>query len=264
MISLGSGATVTNHYLVSFSFPLPSTLAQTNTTFVGIPSYGPATLYPSTVNVAGLSGVVSKTVVTLLGLYHTFPSDVDAVLVNPVGQTVALMANAGYSYGVVGLDLSFDDAAAAPLPEFAPLATGMYKASVYGTLGSLPTPAPGAPYAATLASLNGSSPNGTWSLYVFDHKQGDSGGLTGGWGLSLTTVNPVGAATVGLQIQPGANGNFQLVLNGSPGIIYVLESSADLSSWTPISTNTATAVPSVYVVNPQSASRAFYRAVAQP
>ena len=261
--TVGTGTVVTNQYLVSFNFPLPATTPQTNAAYVVIPTYGPANPYPSVLTVSGLSGVVSKAVVTLHGLYHTFPSDIEAVLAGPGGQTVALMANAGYSYSVSGLTLSFDDAAGVPLPQFAALATGAYQPTVYGSLGSLAAPAPAGPYASALTAFNGASPNGAWSLFIYDHKQGDSGGLTGGWGLNLTTVVPVGAVGPSLQLQPTAAGGYQLVLTGTPGSTYVLQSSTDLLSWSSISTKTATAVPVVLAVNPRSAGMAFYRAVAQ-
>lgn len=262
--TLPSNVTVTNQYSVSYTFSLATTLEQTNSAYIVIPTIGPATPYPSVVNVSGLSGIISKTVATVHGLYHTFPSDIEAILVSPAGQAVALMANAGYSFGVDGLRISFDDTAPAPLPQFAALHSGTYQPTAYNPLGSLPSPAPGAPYGSALAAFNGSNPNGAWSLYVYDHKSGDSGGITAGWDLDLTTVIPIGSAGPSLQIQPLASGTFQVVLIGVPGTTYLLQTSPDLSTWTSVSTNTATAIPSVLPVNPQAASRVFYRAVAQP
>ena len=77
-------------------------------------------------------------------------------------------------------------------------------------------------------------------------------------------VTPLMPAVQGLQIQRLASGSYQLVLNGVPETTYVLEVSSDLMSWTAISTNTASGIPAVFVVEPQVSSRAFYRAVAQP
>jgi uncharacterized repeat protein (TIGR01451 family) len=66
----------------------------------------------------------------------------------------------------------------------------------------------------------------------------------------------------GLSILPVANGQYQLTVAGAPGQTYVIQSSHDLSSWTPISTNTAAAgSPIVFPISPQSASHAFYRVV---
>jgi uncharacterized repeat protein (TIGR01451 family) len=74
---------------------------------------------------------------------------------------------------------------------------------------------------------------------------------------SVTTV-----LAVTLSIHPVANDQYQLTVAGVPGQTYVIQSSPDLSSWTPVSTNTAAAgAPIVLPISPQSASYAFYRAV---
>jgi hypothetical protein len=174
------------------------------------------------------------------------------------------MANAGANNSIVDVSILFDDGASGPLPQFASIASGVYQPTVYGTLASLPSPAPAAPYASMLAALDGTNPNGEWSLYVYDSKVGNSGFIAEGWGLSLTTVSPLTPATMGLQIQRLASGSYQLVFNGVSETTYVLQMSSDLVSWTSISTNTASAIPAVFLVEPQAVGRAFYRAVAQP
>ncbi|HWI55722.1 MAG TPA: DUF11 domain-containing protein, partial [Bacillota bacterium] len=59
---------------------------------------------------------------------------------------------------------------------------------------TFPAPAPTAPYSTTLTALNGTDPNGSWTLYVLDDSSGDSGVINAGWTLNLTTVNPVNPA----------------------------------------------------------------------
>ena len=54
------------------------------------------------------------------------------------------------------------------------------------------TPLP--PYGTNLSVLNGSNPNGNWSLYVQDDSGFDSGIISNGWYLTLTTANPVGTS----------------------------------------------------------------------
>src|SRR4051812_45238590 len=54
---------------------------------------GAAGPYPSVITVSGLSGVVSSVVVTLTNLTHTYPDDIDALLVGPGGQNVMLMSD---------------------------------------------------------------------------------------------------------------------------------------------------------------------------
>ena len=55
------------------------------------------------------------------------------------------------------------------------------------------TPPP-PPYGSTLANLNGGNPNGTWQLFVQDDTAFNSGIISNGWILTLTTANPVGFA----------------------------------------------------------------------
>ena len=53
---------------------------------------------------------------------------------------------------------------------------------------------PPPPYGSTFAALNGSNPNGNWSLFIQDDSMFDSGVISNGWVLTLTTANPVGVA----------------------------------------------------------------------
>ncbi|WP_353957823.1 hypothetical protein [Peribacillus sp. NJ4] len=56
---------------------------------------GPAAPYPSFINVAGLTGTIAEVTVTLNNMSHTFPADLDILLVGPQGQNVLLMSDAG-------------------------------------------------------------------------------------------------------------------------------------------------------------------------
>ncbi|MGQ9550480.1 MAG: hypothetical protein ACUVWS_17840, partial [Roseiflexus sp.] len=58
-------------------------------------SQGAATPNPSTIEVSGVSGSIVSVVVRLNGLSHTFPDDLDIVLVGPSGQAVMLMSDVG-------------------------------------------------------------------------------------------------------------------------------------------------------------------------
>ncbi|HEX3627276.1 MAG TPA: protease pro-enzyme activation domain-containing protein [Verrucomicrobiae bacterium] len=61
----------------------------------------------------------------------------------------------------------------------------------------LSPPAP--PYGSTLSTLNGGNPNGNWELFGLDDQVLNSGGITNGWILTLTTANPIGnVADVGV------------------------------------------------------------------
>ena len=181
----------TNLGTVPFSFVLgtstESTTVFSNASAITIRDNTSATPYPSSINVAGLPGKVVKATVTLNGFSHTFPSDVDVILVSPSGQKVSLMSGAGGGTDAVDANLTFDDAAGGVIG--ATVVTGTYQPS--GIASPLPSPAPAAPYAGALAEFVGASPNGTWSLYVADKASVDTGSISGGWSISITAGEPV-------------------------------------------------------------------------
>lgn len=51
---------------------------------------------------------------------------------------------------------------------------------------------PLAPYGATMSALNGGNPNGNWYLFIQDLQVQNSGMVSNGWSVALTTANPVG------------------------------------------------------------------------
>ena len=179
---------------VSFTFALGSTSsAFTNSGAIILPLQGAAAPYPSTLNVSGVGGSLTKATVTFNKLTHTSPDDVDALLVSPTGQKMLLMANAGGLNAVNGVTLTFDDAAATYLPDSTQIVSGTNKPSPYFPVTVFPATAPAAPYATNLATFNGSNPNGTWSLYVLDDAALNSGMISNGWSMNLTAVNLVGS-----------------------------------------------------------------------
>jgi len=74
-----------------------------------------------------------------------------------------------------------------------PNGTNLINALVNTTaVGPTHLSAPLPPYGSTLSALNGGDPNGTWELFVQDDAIFDSGVISNGWVLTLTTANPVG------------------------------------------------------------------------
>jgi hypothetical protein len=55
--------------------------------------FGPATHYPSTIEVAGVAGAVTKVTATVLDFGSSSPDDIDMALVGPNGAQVMLMSN---------------------------------------------------------------------------------------------------------------------------------------------------------------------------
>lgn len=150
-----------------------------------IPSVGVATPYPSTITVSGEGIFVSKVTVSLT-YSHTFPDDIDMLLVSPMGQKVVIMSDVGGSTDVNNVAVTLDDAAASALPDSTQIVAGTFRPTNSGAIDTFPGPAPSGPYGSALSVFNGADPNGTWSLYVVDDLGGDTGSVSG-WSLTFTT-----------------------------------------------------------------------------
>lgn len=207
-IQLNDG--VNNYGTITFNIPIGTTVNSTanftNPAAITIGStLGNATPYPSQIAVAGVSGNVTKVKVNLAGVTHTYPEDLQFLLVGPKGQSVILMADAGGVSGspsVSAIDFSFDDVATSGVdnfPDETALATGKTYKTGNGLNGlandddNFLPPAVG-PNAGNLTAFNSQDPNGTWSLFVNDDSLFNTGSgagpytlLTGGWSLNVTT-----------------------------------------------------------------------------
>jgi len=163
---------------------------------------GPANHYPSTINVAGLSGTVTKATVTLIGFGSSSPDDTDMVIAGPNGQKVMLMSDAcGLNPQTAERDnWTFDDSAQTFLSNNGPCSNfqeASFKPSNYedpalDNLGVAGGPAP--PYVNALSSFAGASPNGAWNLFIFDDNAVGFVGFTiSGWALTLEVEPPAQA-----------------------------------------------------------------------
>jgi subtilisin-like proprotein convertase family protein len=151
---------------------------------ITIPNAGTANPYPSTIEISGLSGQIDYVTVTLLGLTHSFPADLDVLLVGPDGLAVVLMAGVGGEQDVAGINLTFEDGGRFPLSQ---LVSTIYQPTTNRD-ATLPPGAPAGPYESSLGAFFGHTPNGTWSLYVNDTADGDDGSLAG-WRLTVVTLD---------------------------------------------------------------------------
>lgn len=194
----------------SFTFRVSDGVRQSNTATVNftmmptfansipntIPNSGPAAIYPSIINVSGLTGNINKLIVTLIPQQHANQGDLDILLVGPQGQALVLLSDANGDPDnpfLFNRILNFDDAATDTIFDGRALFDGTYRPVNYGGGDSFPTPAPTnfqspAPAGtATLASVfNGTDPNGDWKLFIFDD-QGGSGGALASWSLTIGT-----------------------------------------------------------------------------
>jgi subtilisin-like proprotein convertase family protein len=180
---------------VSFAFnlgqPTSSTMTFNSAYALVVPSGAPGTASglvtpsPSDINVSGIIGTVSKVTVTLTGVTHTNPGDLDILLVGPTGEKVLLISDCGGADNLNNLTFTLDDVGP-PLPNATIITTGLYRPTNYSDSETFNAPAPAGPYAElSLTVFNGLNPNGTWSLYVMADGEGDSGSI-GGWSLNIT------------------------------------------------------------------------------
>lgn len=159
---------------------------------INIPDNG-ATV--SSIVVSGQSTTITDVNVTLTGLTHAKPADIDAVLEGPTGTKVTLMSDVPLGFPQCddgnNATITFDDAAAGPIPLDGTLASGTRRptdndsdAANCGTVGDGLVPEP---TSATLGAFNGTSANGTWKLHVADDDAGDTGSITS-WSLTIKTA----------------------------------------------------------------------------
>ncbi|MGB7926264.1 MAG: proprotein convertase P-domain-containing protein [Pyrinomonadaceae bacterium] len=174
---------------------------------------GTGSLYPSTINVSGMTGTITQVSVALNNLSHTYPDDVDVVLVGPGGQRAILMSDVGGGADVSGINLTFDQNGAA-LPDATLIPSGTFRPTNFnsdpalepGGVDNFPSPGPGqSVYGSDLNLFNGSAPNGAWRLYVVDDIAVDSGTIATGWALGITT-NGGGGGTSWINITSGSSG----------------------------------------------------------
>lgn len=165
----------------------------TNTGYIGIlDTIAASTPYGTVINVTGATGVISNLKVSLTGFSHTRPQDVDVLLVSPDGRGVVVMSDVGGSTAATGANLTFDDAAAGPIS--GAVVSGTFRPSDTTTTGTdvFPSPAPLRPYHSftgtnQLSNFYGYNPNGEWRLFVIDAFAIQSGSISGGWSLDITT-----------------------------------------------------------------------------
>jgi hypothetical protein len=163
----------------------PAPVVFTNAAPVLLSNVGPAAPYPSEISVSGLTGTISKLTVTITGFIHTYPDDLDFLLVGPQGQNAIIWSDVGGQSDFTGLTLTLDDQALVALPN-GTLSSGTFRPMNYGAGDSWPSPAPLPIGGSALSTFNGTSPNGVWRLFIMDDEAGDSGQIVGGWTLSIT------------------------------------------------------------------------------
>lgn len=165
----------------------------TNGELVVINSFGSANPFPSAIQVAGFKqGKVIDVDLVLQGYTHDRTQEMDIMLVGPDGRNALVMSDVGKeSYGV-GVTIRLDDEAGVDIPDATSfqLMSGTYRpaniADVAGPDVFDTTYAPIPSGNVTLATFDGSDPNGQWRLFIRDDTAGRSGILANGWSLTIT------------------------------------------------------------------------------
>jgi len=164
----------------------------TNPALITINDASFATPYPSVINVPVLGGNITSLRVTLNGINHTFPDDIDILLVGPTGARTLLMSDVGGGSSINNVNLTFSNTAfLLSLPNSTQITTGTYLPTDFSAGDTFPAPAPVSPYSASFAPFIGTAPNGNWSLYVMDDTGSDIGNIANGWALDFTIVQPL-------------------------------------------------------------------------
>jgi uncharacterized repeat protein (TIGR01451 family) len=250
---------------VSFNFYMPVVQTFWNTNPIYIPALqytpqpdeGPASPYPSSIEITNVTGYVSKVTVTVSNLSHTYPHDIGMLLVGPVTNVVLMDAALEGFADMSGTTITFDSAAANVLPATGNLSSGTYQPANYNpddvftnavTL-SIETNPVAPPYSTNLTNFNGVTPNGTWSLYAHDDAAGDAGAASNGWAVTITTIVPVNPTnSLAAGILTSAN---QVTLGGS------------ITNWLSVTNNGAVTV-AAYLTNVLPAGLTFVSAIGSP
>jgi hypothetical protein len=214
----------------------PQPLTFCNTAPIDMTLNGPAAPYPSNVTVAGAPGRSGGIRVTLNGLYHTFPDNIDVLLVGPGGQRFVLMGDAGGPIAIpqnAPVTLTFADFVPNVLPNNGPLTTGTYMPTNWETpVNNFPAPAPPGPYVepgnqpfppigrTMFGTFGLTNPNGVWSLYVRDDGGNPLvvvGSISGGWCLTILPPTAAGVSISGRVTTAEGNGirNARVVVTGN-------------------------------------------------
>ena len=170
---------------------------------------GVAGPYPAQITVSGLPTAIGRLEVRLNHLTHTFPADLDILLVGPGGQNVMLMSDVGGGGDVEGAFLTFSDGA--PAVSATQIVSGTFSPTNAG-VDALPAPAPASPHGTSLAAFIGTNPNGLWSLYVYDDAGVDVGRL---YGFSLI-ISPLSTNSTPTAITDLSTVESSIVVSGLP------------------------------------------------
>lgn len=144
---------------------------------------GVAGTYPSQRNYAGPETVIEDVDLVLDGVTHSYPDDLDVLLVSPGGTAVVVLSDACGEDDIVNYFWRFDDEAPAAMSDDTLGGCNPFEVrpTNFGSGDAWPATAPAGPYGSTLSEFDGEDPRGNWRLYVLDDAGGDGGFLVSNW-----------------------------------------------------------------------------------
>jgi len=147
---------------------------------------GPATPYPSAIEVSGLTnGTITDVNLILDDVTHSYVTDLDILLSTSAGSRALVMSDVGAFVGATDVDLTLDDEAGASLPNDR-LSSGTFRPTDLGVVAdTFAAPAPAPNGIVALNTFDGADPNGTWQLWVVDDRDDDVGDIAS-WALEIT------------------------------------------------------------------------------
>ena len=181
---------------------------------------GPAQPYPATyVEPDAGTKVIQAANVTVQGLFHDRPDDLDMVLEGPKGHRIMLMSDACGSSQLQGVEYTFIDAGSAPSdgtgcqtgPGFVTI-----KPTDYEPGESLPPPAPAAPYRTDFFNLVGTRPGGTWKLWIRDDQAGSGGYTSAAFTMGIGVRDPISTHFDAADVGADEGGVARLTIERTP------------------------------------------------
>jgi hypothetical protein len=149
----------------------------------------------STIEVSGFITEVIDIDLTLHNVNFGAASsqDMDILLMAPAGQTAIVLSDVGGDLPTNNATIVLDDQAAGQLPSNSALISGTFQPTNVGSPDTIKLPngdnlTPSSNSA--LSVFNDSDPNGSWRVFAFDDTgNGNTGSITGGWSLRITSKN---------------------------------------------------------------------------
>lgn len=164
---------------------------------ITLPDSGPASAYPIIVNTSGIGGPIEDIIISLDGLTHPSPGDLDMLVVTQDGRTFVPMAGVGGNVAVNNLTFSMHDSGQR-MSATGPLVAGTVGPTSVNANATFPSPAPQGPYpharpagSHTIeTTFRGGPFSSPWAVFLNDRRAGGGPGSLGAVRISALVSDP--------------------------------------------------------------------------